>query len=200
MSRFRLLAAVTVIAALALAGVATAKVTKITGGTTSITLSAAASNVMSANHLTVTPLGSATAAGSTLTFPIAHGRVNAKLHGFVASRGGFALSNGTRTVRVRRLTVAASRAGVSVFALVPRLAGRRCHVGGVRRRVHCQLASHGRVARIARVTGASVNGTSATGTIRLTGVSAAVINALAGKHVVDAGAAIGTGTISATIG
>jgi hypothetical protein len=200
MSRFRLLAALTTVAALALAGVATAKVTKITGGTTSIALSTAASNAMSANGLTATPLAPATASGATFTFPIAHGRINAKLHGFVTNRGGFALSNATVTVRVRRLTIAATKAGVAVFALIPRLAKHRCDVGGVRHRVHCLLTSRAHVARIARVTGAKVTGSTATGTIELTRASAAVINMLAGKQIVSAGTTIGTGTINATIG
>lgn len=200
MPRFRLLAALTVVAALALSGVAVAKVAKITGGTTSITLSSAATSVMTANHLTVTPLGAATGSGSTFTFPIARGHINAKLHGFVINGGEFAISNGSTVVRVRRPTVTSTAAGVSVFALVPRAAKRRCDFGTLRRRLRCRLSPRSYVVRIARITGATMNGDTATGTIDLTAPSADLINLLAGKQVVTAGAPIGTGTITATIG
>ncbi len=200
MSRFRLLAALTTVIALALSCAAVAQATKITGGTATLTLSTAASNVMTANHLTATPIAPATASGSTFTFPIARGRVYPHLHGFVSTRGGVALSNGTRTVRVRRLTVTATRAGIWVYALVPGLARHRCDFGTLRRRIRCRLSLRAHVARIAHVTGASVASATATGTVRLTPASARVINVLSGKQVARAGTPIGTGTVTVTVG
>ena len=181
MSRFRLLTALTVVAALALAGVASAKAAKVTGGSTTITLSSAATALMSANHLTATPISPATFSGSTFTFPIRSGRVNKQFHGFVTDRGGFALSNGTSTIRIKHLTVRSSRAGVSLWALV-RQSGHR-----------------GEIRRIARISGAKVSGHTASGTLHLTAVSASAINKLAGKQLVKAGEPLGTGTISATV-
>ena len=199
MSRLRLLAALTIVAALALAGVATAKVTKVTGGNTTITLSSAATAVMSASHLTATPIAPATASGSTFTFPILRGRLNSKLHGFVTHRGGFAFSNGTRTIRLRHLTVGSNHAGVSLWALVPQ-SKRRCHVAAVAPHVRCHRVRLDEAARIARLSGVTVTGSTATGTVHLTPVSAGVINKLSGQRVVKAGAPIGTATVSATVG
>jgi hypothetical protein len=54
-------------------------------------------------------------------------------------------------------------------------------------------------ARIAHITNAKVSGASATATLTLTAASAKLIDALAGKHVVSAGAVLGTGTITPTI-
>jgi hypothetical protein len=199
MSRLRLLTALTIVAALALAGVATAKVTKVTGGNTTITLSSAAIAVMSANHLTATPITSAS--GSTFTFPILGGRLNQKLHGFVTHRGGFAFSNGTRTIRLRHLTVDSNRAGVSLWALVPQ-SKRRCRVAAVSPHLRCHRVLLDKAARIARLSGVSVNlsDDTATGTVRLTPVSAGVINKLSGRQVVNAGAPIGTATVAPTVG
>jgi hypothetical protein len=201
MSRLRLLTALTIVAALALAGVATAKVTKVTGGSTTITLSSAAIAVMSANHLTATPITPATASGSTFSFPILGGRLNKELHGFVTHRGGFAFSNGTRTIRLRHLTVDSNHAGVSLWALVPQ-SKRRCRAAAVAPHLRCHRVLLDEAARIARLSGVSVNLSTdtATGTVHLTRVSAGVINKLSGKQVVKAGAPIGTATVTAIVG
>ena len=53
-----------------------------------------------------------------------------------------------------------------------------------------------RVERVAKITGVSVTSGTATGTARLTAVSAAEINRLAGKWVVSAGAPLGTVTVT----
>ena len=117
MSRFRIVVLLAVIASLALA--ATASATRIAGGTTTVTLTDAASQVLTANHLTVTPLAPATASGSTFTFPIAGGRLDAKDRGYITHRGGFAISNGTATIRIRRLTIISTKRGVSLYGLMP---------------------------------------------------------------------------------
>lgn len=199
MSRIRLVAVLAAISALALAGVATAatkatKATKVTGGSTTLTISTAATKVLSANGLTVTPIAPATASGSTFTFPVAGGRLNAKLRGVVVHRGGFALANATRKVHLRHLTVYSGRDGVSIWAQVGRSIATKCKSAK-----RCRIIVTYRVAKIARVTGVKISSGSATGTVRLTTVSAGVINALAGKKVSAAGVAIGSATLTPTI-
>ena len=186
MSRTRGPAILTVVASLALAGTAlAAPATKITGGTATMTMSSAAAQALQANHLTVTPLAPATSSGTTLTFPVAKGHLNKKLHGVVREQGGLAFSNGTTTVRVRHLTVVSSGRGVWLYGLVRRHAGRK-------------LAA----ARVAHITGVTVNTTTLTaqGTVRLTPASARVINRLAGKPLAKAGLPIGTTSITVTTG
>lgn len=190
MSRLRLIAVLTVIAALAAAGVASAagSARRVTGGTTTLTLSSAAAKALSDNHLTIAPLAPATASGSTLSFPIARGRLNSKLHGFVDQRGGFTISNGSKTARLRRLTVVSSDSGVALRALVAKTVRAR----------HGRFVVRYYDARIARITGAKVSNSQATGTLRLTAVSAAIINRLAGTHLASAGEPIGTTSVAPT--
>jgi hypothetical protein len=191
MSRMRILAVLTAIAALALTSVSVAatKAKHVTGGTTTITLSSAATTVLTDHHLTVKPLTPASATGSTLSLPISGGRLNAKLRGFVAQRGGVAFSNGTKTVRLRHLTIVSSASGVALRALVAKVVSPK--------------NGHARVrfydARVARITGVKVSQGKATGTVRLTSVSAAIINRLAGAKVAAPGNPIGTTTIAPTI-
>jgi hypothetical protein len=187
-----MLAALTALAALALTGVSVAATTAkhVTGGTTTIAISSAASTVLTNHHLTVTPLTPASARGSTLSFPISGGRLNAKLRGFIAHRGGFAISNGTKTVRLRHLTIISSASGVAIRALVAKVVSTK--------------HGHARVrfydARVARITGVKVSQGTATGTVRLTTVSAAIINRLAGAKVAASGNPIATTTIAPTVG
>lgn len=193
MSRLRLVALVALIASLALASVAQAA--RITGGTTTVSISDAASQVLTANHLTVAPLTPASASGSTLTFPIAGGRLNPRHLGFITHRGGFSISNGTSTLRLRRLTIISNRAGVSLFALTPSRAVHRC-LPAARHGLRCRTLIVSRVERVARVTGVTVSNGTATGTAHLTAVSARAINRLAATHIVAAGAPFATITVT----
>ncbi|MEO9023953.1 MAG: hypothetical protein ABI339_02995 [Solirubrobacteraceae bacterium] len=189
-----MLAVFTAIAALALAGVSLAATTAkhVTGGTATMTITPAASTALSNHHMTITPIAPATASGSTLTFPISGGRVNAKLHGHLAFSGGFTISNGTQTVQLRRLRVVSNASGVFLRARVAK-------------RVH-NHNGHFRVeysdALIARVTGVHVShgtGTgTGTGTVRLTSASASVINKLAGTKIARRGTPVATGTVTPT--
>jgi hypothetical protein len=193
MKRIRTIAALTVVVALALTGVAAGAI-KIKGGTTEIKLSQAATNVLSANHLTVTPLSPAAANASSYTFPISHGRLkNRNLHGVVRQRGGFAISNGTRTVKIRHLTLVSRKRGVYLWALV-RMAGKKLHGHGAS--AHATATG---VRRIGKVTDVSIKNQTATGTVRLTAFSANGINTLAGKKIAKAGTPIGSITITPTI-
>ncbi|HEY3727905.1 MAG TPA: hypothetical protein VGL51_12070 [Solirubrobacteraceae bacterium] len=218
MSRIRSLAGLTAVAALAMPAVALAmpasalaasskgsqsskgaqysKRSNVTGGSTQIAISPATSNALSANHLTVAPLAPATASGATFSFPIVGGHLQIKSkHGVIRHRGGFTISNGVRTVGLRHPTLVSNENGVSLFALVrvPAMAKCRHHPG----RRHCFAV---RSRRVARVTGATLQGGSATGTVRLTEFSANAINKLAGKRIATAGTAIGTVTITPTFG
>ncbi len=104
---------------LAVTGVALAAFSKVTGGTTQVTASAAAAKVLSDNHITVSPLTPATQTGATFTFPISGGRLNLKtLHGVIRHKGGLSLSNGTRTVTLRQPTIVSDKRGAWLYALV----------------------------------------------------------------------------------
>jgi hypothetical protein len=206
MNRKTALAAGIAAASMAVPGVASAATVKVTGGTTQITPSAQATALLSANKITVTPLAPATVSGSTFTFPIAGGRINATtLHGFIRDEGGISLSNGKKTVNVRRPTIDSTRRGVFVYGLVReshrvcrgfgRRFGRFAHVFRARR---CVTITRWDNVRIADVTGATVSGASATGTVKITRVTAALVNQLAGKRVVAAGAVLGTATLTPT--
>ncbi len=201
MSRLRNVIALAVIICLAVAGVALAAFSKVTGGTTTVTASAAAAKVLSENHITVTPLAPATASGATFTFPIAGGRLDVKtLHGVIRHKGGLTLSNGTRTVTLRQPTIVSAKNGAWLYALVR---GRTSHVcQPIRlhhRHVTCLTVIRSHSARIAQLTDATVTGGSATATLKLTAASAHLIDALAGKHVANAGDVLGTGTITPTL-
>jgi hypothetical protein len=214
----RILAAVlTVAASLAFSGIAAAATTKITGGTTTITMSTAASNALAANKLTVTPIAPATESGPAFSFPITGGRLNKKLHGFVRDSGGFAISNGTKTVRLRRPTIVSRGHLVTLWAFVRSAAATKCapvgkarlahrglrkgrHGLGKVRVKHCATVFRTSRRRIARITNVTVSGGTATGTVNLTAFSAHALNALAGNKLVQPRTAIGTISITPTFG
>jgi hypothetical protein len=197
MSRIRMLVALTAVAALAVPSAAAAAVSKVTGGTTQVTISSAVGSALSANHLTVTPLAPATASGSTFTFPIARGHLNKNLHGVIYHRGGLAISNGTRTVRLRRLTIVSDKSGVFLRSLVAGPTRRTCHVSGRHHhRLRCVSRTRLVTRRIATLTDVTVSGTTATANVALTGAAAQEINVLAGKSIASAGTVLGTATIT----
>jgi hypothetical protein len=167
---------VAVVACLALAGTALAATLKVTGGAVTVTPSTAAASLLSSNGITVTPVAPATASAGVFTFPVAGGRLHAKtLHGVIREQGGLDIANGTTTVQVRHMRLISDKAGVSLLAVV-----------------------HHHAARIARVTDVSVSNGAATGTVHISAVTAAVINRLAGKQVVSAGAVLGMATVTPT--
>jgi len=202
MNRILKVAALTAVLALAFAGVALAAFSKVTGGTTTITASSAAAKVLADNSITVTPIAPATASGASVTFPISGGRLNVKTdRGVIRHKGGLSLSNGTKTVAMRKPVIVSDKRGVSVFALVRGHATRVCrHVGKHHARLRCLMVVHFHTARIARVTNVTVTGGKATGTVHITEFTARVINGLASKHVVSAGAVLGTATVAPTLG
>lgn len=190
MTRIRTIAALTVVAALALPSASLAAA-KVTGGTTQLTLSSGASNAMRNNHLTVTPIAPATASGSTFTFPISRGQLSKKrLRGRIVQHGGFKISNGTRTVAVRHLTLVSNQHGVSLWGIVSHAKA------GQSTTPHKAI----KVRRVARLNDISVKNGSATGTVRLTWYTAKGINSLAGKPIAKTGLAIGAMTVTPTFG
>ncbi len=202
MPRIRMLIALTAVAALAVPSAAAAAVSKVTGGTTQVSVSSTVSAALNANHLTVTPLAPATASGSTFTFPIVGGRLNTtNLHGVLRHTGGLAISNGTRTIRLRRLTIVSDKSGVSLYSLVSGPTVRRCHLyGRHHHRLLCVSRTRFVIRRVAKVTDVKVSGTAATGNLALTPVAAKAINALAGKSIASAGTVLGTATVTPQLG
>lgn len=202
MPRIRFVAALAAALTLALAGVASAAVTKVTGGTTQLTVSSGALTLLTDNHITPKVLAPATLSGATVTFPISGGHLNTtNLHGVINHRGGIELSNGTKSVTLRSPTLISSSSGVSLDALVRGKTVRRCHrVGGPRhRRMICTTVVRYHTARIARVTNLKLTNGTATGTVNITQFTANAINALAGKNVATAGAVLGTATVKPTL-
>lgn len=201
MPRIRMLVALTAAAALAVPGVASAAASKVTGGSTQVTVSSAVASALSANHITVTALAPATSSGTTYTFPVKGGRINAKLHGDIRHAGGLEISNGTTTVRLRRLTIVSDRSGVWLRALVAGTVHKACHVVGRRHhRMRCVSVTRYATRRIAALTDVNVTGTSATANVALTTYSAKVINVLAGKALASPGIQLGTAKVTFLLG
>ena len=145
--------------------------TKITGGNTTLTLSSAASSALSNAHITATPIAPATASGSTFTFPIAGGKVNIKnLHGVIRHKGGFKLTDGTKSGAVRSLTVEAYGKTADLYGVVRGGTVKRCRVvgGPHHRRILCRNVTRDSIVRLAHITGVKLSGSSATGTAALT--------------------------------
>lgn len=203
MSRVRIAAAaVAAVASLAFAGSALANGSKVTGGSTKVTASAAAAALLTSNHITVAPLAPTTASGTAFTFPITGGKFNTNtLRGLIRHGGGLSLSNGTRQVTLRRPTVVSTKHGVVLDALVRGPSHGVCHVVGKHQfKKRCLVVTRLVTARIARITDASISNGTATGTVNISAFTAREVNRLAGKHVVSAGAVLGTASTTPTLG
>jgi hypothetical protein len=199
MRRFRIAVVLAAVASFAIAG--TAFAAKITGGTTTLTPSSAATTLLANNHITVTPVAPATASNGAFSFPIARGHINTKtLHGSVKNTGGVELSNGTRTVVARHLEVVSNARGAYVWALIRDHSSHVCY-----RRAHhprhavCVYVTRYRDARILKLSGGSVTNGTYTGNATITAATATLINNLAGSKVVSAGAPLGTISIAPTL-
>jgi hypothetical protein len=179
--RFRLIAALAAVLVLALSAVAHAA--RITGGSTTITPSAAAAKLLSDNGITVGALKPATlGSGGAVTFPVHNGHVRLKtMRGFVRHKGGVALTDGSTTFKLRRPAVV--------------LRPHRAFIVAAVRRNHKPW----HIRRVARLTGLQRTGTTATATVHITRVVARAVNTLAGKHVVNPGAVLGTGSSTVTV-
>ena len=119
--------AVAALAALALlaatAGGAQAKVVKLTGSTT-VTPTSQVTGFLSANGVSVSPTGSATAGGGSFTFPVANGFGNPKTYnGVLAHSGGLKFAKGSLSVTAQRFVAVRYRGRGYVLAQVPGLRG-----------------------------------------------------------------------------
>lgn len=199
MRRIRIALALAAVACLAIAG--TASAAKITGGTTTVTPSSAATTLLSNDHITLTPVAPATASNGAFSFPIARGHINkTTLHGTVANTGGVQLSNGTKTVTARHLTIVSNARGAYVWALVRGHSSRTCYRRAHHRRhFACVIVTRYRDARILKLSGGSVTNGTYTGNATITAATATLINNLAGSKVVSAGDPLGTISIAPTL-
>lgn len=198
-TRLRALAGAALLAlclmAVSAAGAQAAKV-KITGGTTTITPSAATTQFLTTNGIALKPLAPATLSNGVVTLPIAGGRIDpATLRGFVTHRGGLKFTNAKRSLALRHIVITNTRRGAFLDATTP---VRRCRAAlrPRRSRVCFYLAEGFRVARLSNLVRNSDN--SVTANLLLSRRTAGFINKVAGKHVVSAGANVGTARIAAT--
>ncbi len=201
--RTRALVVVLSIAALGVVAVgAQAAKTKATGGTTTITPSTKAAQALNGAGLTLAPLAPGTAADGSIVLPIKGGHFNpTNLRPRLFHAGGIAISNGKRTVRFRHFVINSGKKGAALYATtrVPHRIYRWV------RRHHKRFRAHRIVARIVLVRLATLTnpqrataGSSVTVTLKASKALAFTVNHLAKKHIVSAGAAIGTATVAPT--
>ena len=172
-------------------GAQAAKV-KITGGSTTITPSAAATQFLTTNGITVSPIAPATISNGAVTLPVAGGRIDpANLHGFVTHRGGLRFTKGTKSLALRHFLITSTRRGAFLDVTTPLRHCRfvRARRGHRRARVCFNRAT---LVRLARLSNVVRNGNSVTADLLLSRRAAGFINRLAGKHVVSAGANLGS--------
>lgn len=198
--------ALAAIAALAFVGSAVASPRQhVTGGTTTITASAATTSLLSAGNVTLTPIAPATlssaAAGPTFTLPIAGGRPNpATLHGTLFGRGGLKLANPSGTVSLRGLSLISNRGGLTLLARTHLRRARRCvRPARHRARRRCVVVGISALVPIARADPVITSSGVISGTLDVTAFTAKLINRIAGKSIVTRGAAIGTIAVAPTL-
>ena len=181
------------------AGAQAAKV-KVTGGTTTITPSAATTQFLTTNGIAVTALAPATLSNGVVTLPIAGGRIDpTTLRGFIVHRGALKFTKGTNSLVLRHFVINSTKRGAFLDAATP---VRRCHAfrarrGGQGRVRVCVTRFEGvRVARLSHVVRNGDN--SVTADLLLSQRAARFINKIAGTPVVSPGANLGTAKIVAT--
>src|SRR5258708_5747621 len=176
-------------------GAQAAKV-KVTGGTTTLTPSAATTQFLTNNGIGVAPIAPATASNGAVTLPIAGGRIDpTTLRGFITHRGGLKFTKGTKSLALRHFLITSTKRGAFLDAATP---VRRCHAFRARRgrgRVGVFRSEGVRVARLSNVVRNSDS--SVTANLLLSRQVARFINKVAGKPVVSAGANIGTAKVVA---
>jgi hypothetical protein len=174
--------AVTVALLAVAAGTAQAKVFHVTGTKTTITPSAQVTKFLSARHITVTALGPATISSGSVTLPVSGGFVTKSTKaGLLRHAGGVQFSKGSRKLALRHIVLVANAHRGILTAVV---------VG------HRMIVAH-----LIDITH-TVSGKSGTlsGELTLSSAAAHRINRLFGKHLVSAGADLGSLTSSVTVG
>lgn len=197
MPRIRYVAALTVALALALTGVASAKVYKVVGGTTKLTLSSTVVSVIKANKLTVKVLKPAKASGVTVTFPISGGRLASHtLTGYINHSGGLSVAKGKRALVLTEPQIVSTLGGdhLNAFAATQVTV---CHKVG--HKIVCHKVTRHVLIRVANLTGVKAVGTKITATVKLTGTAASALNAVIGKKVAKAGLVLGKATVSVKV-
>ncbi len=157
------------------------KIFHVTGTQTTITPSAPAKQFLSNHHITVTALGPATISSGSLTLPISGGFVTKSgKAGLLRHTGGVEFSNGSRSVALRHVVLVGG-----------------AHRGLLTARVGGHLIVLAQLIDITR----TVSGKSGTlsGELTLSSAAAHRINRLFGKHLVSAGADLGSLTSSVTV-
>src|SRR5439155_8594817 len=135
-----------------------------------------------------------------VTLPIASGRIDpANLHGFILHRGGLRFTKGTNSFTLRRFLIVSTNRGAFLDASTPvrRCRTTRTHRGRGRGPVRICFV-RGEAVRVARLSHVVVSGNSATADLLLSQKAAHLINRLAGKKVVSAGANPGTAHVTVT--
>lgn len=182
-ARTALLLAAAALATFAIATpAAQARVVQVTGGQATFTPSSQLAEALSSKGIIPTAIPPASLDDGALTLPVVGGRVaRPGLHGYLALGGGVKLARGSHSVALRRLVAVHSARGSFLTALV---AGQR--------RV---------IARFTRIT-KTISGHTATlsANVVLSAEAAALINAVAGHHVVSRGAPLGTATATVALG
>jgi hypothetical protein len=211
---FAALAASAALVLVAAAG-AQARVVSVTGSTT-FTPSAAASQFLSSHGVSVAPTGKATRENGSFVFPITAGFGNTRTYnGLLAHKGGLKFSKGSRSAVVRNFVAVRVRgAGAVLLAQIPALRGgcghlrqglkafglekARNHPKATRKLVRAvrSYCSGGKVIMLARLTNLQkqpdYNGALLSADLKLSGQAARLLNRLAGRHAVSAGAPLGT--------
>jgi len=198
--------------AMLLAGVAvaqarhdSAKTTKVTGGTTTVALSDAATTALSGAGITVTPIAPATAGGpGSFSFPIAGGRLKTdSFHGVVFHRGGLTLTKGSTTAEVKNLTVVSGPKHAAVFATTGHEGKRFSLKRGLRHRLARagRLAGHHRlhIVKLLNLTNVTHSGNTLTADATLTKSAAKLLDRKFGTDAFKGGESVGTVTVAATV-
>lgn len=179
--RILLLAGTTLALAAVSALPAQAKVLHVTGEKSTITPSSAVTSFLAAHNIHVSAVGPATVSGGSLTLPIVGGTVKTpKLGGTLVMAGGLRLTRNGHSITLRSLV--ATRHGPT-NAVTAKVDGRRLTV------------AH---ATAVHITTSGKTGT-ITGELNLSAGAARVINNLAGRKVVAAGADLGSFTTTVTV-
>jgi hypothetical protein len=165
---------------------------RVTGGTTTITPSAATTQFLTTNGIGVSALAPATISNGVVTLPVAGGRINpANLHGFVTHRGGLKFTKGSRSLALRHFVITSANRGAFLDAATPVRRCRAFHSRRAQGRVRvCFFRQEG--VRLARLSNVVRNGNSVTADLLLSRRAATFINRVAGKQVVAAGANLGS--------
>jgi hypothetical protein len=183
------------------AGASAGKRVKLTGVSTTITPSAAATQALTENGVTVSPIAPATAGDGSITLPISRGMVNPNnLRGYVVHQGGVTFTKGTASVSLRKFVILSGKQGAVLTAATSHKG--RCAYTRHHHRHFRNCTIHGRIAvarllNARRTDDAATKQTTVTVDLQLTAQAARAINRRLHKQVVAPGAALGTAKIVA---